>query len=76
MGLLLQDLDSMIKTTMAIEREVDDEVLRVIFFFEMFHYDYALFLMTNNFEFNSEILVSMFESSITRMEMQSGKDKE
>ena len=24
MGLLLQDLDSMVKTTMAIEREVDD----------------------------------------------------
>ena len=24
MGVLLQDLDSMIKTTMAIEREVDD----------------------------------------------------
>ena len=24
MGLLLQDMDSMVKTTMAIEREVDD----------------------------------------------------
>ena len=36
-------------------------------FVEMFHYDYALFLMTNNFSFNSEILVSMFKSYITCM---------
>ena len=45
-------------------------------FVEMFHYEYALFLMTNNYAFNSEIHVTMFKSCITHMEMQSVKDKE